>query len=67
MTSNNDNFITNLEQYSIYTRCNKDPYLSQANVAIYQKEVHYSGVKIFNNIPSDNKLLLAILRGLKTS
>jgi len=56
MTSNNDNFITNLEQYSIYARCNKDLYLPQANVAIYQKGVHYSGVKIFNNIPSDNKI-----------
>jgi len=56
MTSNNDNFITNLEQYSIYTRCNKDLYLPQTNIPVYQKGVHYSGVKIFNNIPSDNKI-----------
>jgi hypothetical protein len=54
--SNKDNFITNLEQYSIYTRCHKDLYLSQAKGAIYQKGFHYFAVKIFNNIPSDNKI-----------
>jgi len=55
MTSNNDNFIKNLDQCSIHTRCNKDLYLPRVNIAINQKGVHYSGVKIFNNIPSDNK------------
>jgi hypothetical protein len=65
MTSNNDNFITNLEQYSIYTMCNMDLYLPQANLAIYQKGVHYSGVKIFNNLPSDNKTASGNTKGFK--
>lgn len=53
MTGNKDNFITNLEQYSIYTRQNKDLYLPQSNLAIYQKGVCYAGAKIFNDLPSD--------------
>jgi len=65
MTSNKDNFITNLEQYSIYTRCNKDLYLPQAKGATYQKGVHYFGVKIFNNIPSDNKIASGNIKTFK--
>jgi len=55
VTSNKDKFITNSDQYSIYTRHNKDLYLLQANLATNQKEVHYLGVKIFSNLPSDIK------------
>jgi len=55
VTSNKDKFITNSDQYIIYTRHNKDLYFPQANLATYQKEVHYSGVKIFSNLPSDIK------------
>jgi hypothetical protein len=55
MTANKDNFIKNLEQYSIYTRHNKDLYLPQGNLAVYQIGVQYSGVNIFNNLPSDIK------------
>jgi len=55
MTTNKDNFIKNLEQYYIYTRHNKDLYLPHGNLAIYQTGVQYSGVNIFNNLPSDIK------------
>ena len=55
VTGNKDNFITNLEQYSVYTRQNKDLYLPQSNLAIYQKGVCYAGVKIFSDLTSDIK------------
>jgi len=55
VTRNKDNFIKNLEQYSIYTRHNKDLYLPLGNLAICQTGVHYSGVSIVNNLPSDIK------------
>ena len=40
-------------------------YLLQTNGAIYQKGVHYFGVKIFNNIPSDNKTASGNTKRLK--
>ena len=55
VTSNKDKFITNSDQYSTNTRYNKDLYLLQANLVTYQKEVHYSDVKIFSKLPSDIK------------
>jgi len=55
MTTNKDNFIKNLVHYSIYTRHNKDLYLPQGNLVIYQTGFQYSGVNIFNNLPSDIK------------
>ena len=65
MTANKDSFIKNLEKHSIYTRHKKDMYLPQGNLDLYQTEVQYSGVNIFNNLSS--KVLLVILRDLKTS
>jgi hypothetical protein len=69
VTGITDNFIKNLEQCSIniyiYTKHNKDLYLPQPNLAIYQKGVHYSGVKIFNNLPSDIRSTLRSTRRFK--
>jgi len=50
---------------NIHTKYNKGLYLPQANLAIYQKGVHYSGVKIFNNLPSDIRSALGNTRRFK--
>jgi len=37
------------------TRQRNNLYLPQANFTIYQKRASYSGIKIFNNLPSEIK------------
>jgi hypothetical protein len=56
---------TNSGYYSTYTRHSNGLHLPQTNLAIYQKEVHYSGVKIFNNFSSDIKNTSGNLKKLK--
>ena len=53
--NNKNYFITNLENHSIHTRSSNNLHLPQANLAIYQKGVYYTGVKVFNNLPQDIK------------
>jgi hypothetical protein len=65
VTNNKSQFTTNLDNDSIHTRHNNDLHLPQANLAIHQKGVFYSCIKIFNNLPFDIKILPAILRHLK--
>ena len=48
-------FLTNTENYNLDTRQRNNLYLPQANLTIYQKGTYYSGIKIFNNLPSDIK------------
>ena len=55
MTNSKSEFTTNSDRDRIHTRHNNDLHLPQANVAIHQKGVFYSGVKIFNNLPLDIK------------
>ena len=55
MTNNKDYFTTNAEYYSIHTMHSNELHLPQTNLAIYKNRVYYSGVKIFNNLPSDIK------------
>ena len=47
--------MTNSKNHSVHTRQSNNVHLPQANLAIYQNGIHYSGVKIFNNFPSDIK------------
>ena len=42
-------------QTTVHISYSYDLYLPHKNLAIYQKGVYYSGVKIFNNLPSDIK------------
>jgi hypothetical protein len=53
--NNKNYFITNSENHSMHTRSSNNFHLPQANLAIYQKDVYYSGVKVFNNLPQDTK------------
>ena len=55
MTNIKSQLTTNSDNDSTYTRYKNDPHLPQAKLAIYQKGIFYSGVKIFNNIPLDIK------------
>jgi hypothetical protein len=67
LTINRSNFITNSEHYGIYTRHKNDLYLPQTNLPVYQSGVYFSGIKIYNNLPSNIKMLLVILRDLRNS
>jgi hypothetical protein len=55
MTNNKHYLTTNSENCSICTRRNNDLRLPQTNLPIYEKEVYYSDVTIFNNLPADIK------------
>ena len=48
-------FLTNTENYNLDTRQRNNLYLPQANLNIHQKGAYNSGIKIFNNLPSENK------------
>jgi hypothetical protein len=50
VVNNRDLFTINSENQSIQTR-----QMPMANLTIYQQGVHYSGVKIFNNLPLEIK------------
>jgi hypothetical protein len=61
-----DQFLINSEIHSIDTRHGSNFHLPLANLDIYQKAVHYSGIKISNSLPSRTKKnFLIILRHLK--
>jgi hypothetical protein len=48
-------FLTNNENHNLEIRQRNNLYLPQANLTIYQKGAYYSGIKIFNNLPSEIK------------
>jgi hypothetical protein len=52
VTKNKDHFLSNSQVHKISTRQTFHLYLSTANLAIYQKGVYYSGIKIYNHLPT---------------
>jgi hypothetical protein len=56
--------MTNSENCNMQTIHSSELHLPQTKLAIFQKGVYISGVKIFNNLPSDVKNTLVILRDL---
>ena len=58
-------FKKNSENYSIHTRHSNALHLPQTNLAIYQKGVYHSGVKIFHNFLSDIKNTIGNLKRFK--
>jgi len=48
-------YNTNNQIYSVHTRFKTNLHLPIANLTKFQKEVYYSGIKIFNNLPHDIK------------
>jgi hypothetical protein len=45
----------NKESHDIFTGQINNLYLPQANLTTFQKGAYYSGVKIFNNLPTETK------------
>jgi hypothetical protein len=53
----NNFFLTNNESQNIDARQRNNLYLPQANLTIYQKGAYYLGIKIFNNLPLEVKIV----------
>jgi len=72
VTKNRDQFLSNSQVNKINTRQTFDLYIPTANLTIYQKGVYYSGIKIYNHLPTaikdlandKNKFNLALKRYL---
>jgi hypothetical protein len=52
---NNKDLMTKMEHHGIFTTQIKNLHLPQANLTMYQKGVYYSGIRVFNGIPTDIK------------
>jgi len=50
-----DYFVSNSVYHNINTRHRNDLHLPQVTLAMYQKGVYYSGIKIFNGLPKTIK------------
>jgi hypothetical protein len=57
VVKNKEFFKTNLEVHGLNTRANHDLHIPEANLSIFQKGVHYSGIKLFNHLPVTLKQL----------
>jgi hypothetical protein len=53
VVKNIDEFITNSEVHTIYTRRRSDMHPPSLNFTKHQKGLHYSGIKIFNHLPQN--------------
>jgi hypothetical protein len=42
---------SDIDSHTIATRQSQDLHLPQANLTVYQKGVHYAGIKMFNKLP----------------
>ena len=52
---NRELFVINANVHNFPTRSHNDLHLPIANLSVFQKGVYFSGVKIFNNLPTDLK------------
>jgi hypothetical protein len=50
-------FLTDNESHNIDTRQRNDVHLPQANLTIYQRGAQYLGIKIFNNLPLEIRIV----------
>ena len=72
VTKDKYQFLSNSQVHKINTTQTSDLYVPTANLAIYQKGVYNSGIKIYNHLPTaikdlsgdDNKFKLALRRYL---
>jgi hypothetical protein len=51
VVNNKDFFRTNCDVHSFNTRSHHDLHIPAANLAVFQKGVWYSGIKIYNHLP----------------
>jgi len=54
---NKDQFPLNSHMHTINTRHNNNLHVPPANLTVYQRGVYYSGIKIFNHLPTTIKNL----------
>jgi len=57
VVQNKKYFLTNNKSHNIDTRQRNDLHLPQANLTIYQRGAQYLGIKIFNNLPLEIKIV----------
>ena len=57
VSNNKEQYFANSEIHNINTRHNSDLYLPMTHLNIYQKGAYYSGIRIFNSLPRDIKII----------
>jgi hypothetical protein len=62
-----DLFITSMDSHNLETRQSNNLYALQTNLSVYQKVAYYSGVKIFNESPSNIKNVNGNITKFKTT
>jgi len=55
VSNNREEYFANSEIHNINTRHTSNLHLPRAHLNIFQRGVHYSGIKIFNSLPWDIK------------
>ena len=65
VVNNKHLFTRNLEGHNHDTRSAKNFYLPVTNLTIYQKGAYYTGIKIFNYLPTDVKNVMNETQVLK--
>jgi hypothetical protein len=58
VVNNRDYFVSSVVYYNNNTRQTSDLHLHQVTIAMHQKGVYYSGIKIFNGLPKAIKTYL---------
>jgi hypothetical protein len=49
--NNRQHFKLNSDIHNINTRNNLDLHYPQSDLSVYQKDAHYTGIKVFNSLP----------------
>jgi len=65
VSNNKEQYFTNSEIHNINTRHTSNRHFSRVHLNIYQKEIYYSGIKVFNSLPQDIKTYINNLRTFK--
>jgi hypothetical protein len=65
VVKNKDSFKTNLDIHSFNTISNHDLHIPVANLAVFQKGVGYSGIKVYNHLPPSLKQLSHVILKFK--
>jgi hypothetical protein len=60
-------FTTSMDSHNLETRQSNNLYTLLANLSVYQKGASYSGVKIFNKLPSNIKNVNGNITKFKTT
>jgi len=55
VTKNKELFVSNERVHNFPTRSHDALHLPNANLTVFQKRVYFSGVKIYNNLPTNLK------------